>query len=129
MHEQPSVYIAAIIVIAWIPLCILVGMDAGGKLRSGFAWFLLAFLFSPFVAYIFLMIAGVSHNAVVRIEKEKVFRRQHPERSDVREVVANEMACPKCGAIVNPVAGDGLHSREDEPWVLLCDSCECEINP
>ena len=122
-------YMAAIILIAWIPLCILVGIAARGKLRSSFAWFLLAFLFSPFVAFIFLMIAGVSHSAAVRIEKEASFRRQHPERSDVRDMLANEMACPKCGSTVNPTTGDGLHSREDEPWVLLCDSCECELSP
>ena len=49
-------FLAAMILIAWIPLCNLIGIAAKGYLRSSFAWFLLALFFSPLVTYIFLKI-------------------------------------------------------------------------
>ncbi len=40
-----------------------------------------------------------------------------------------EMACPQCGAKVNPVTRQGLHSPELEPWLLICDNCQATIQP
>ena len=139
-------------------LCLLVGRFARSYERSPVAWFFLAVLlyllhyffaawlarsytgspilflivavlFSPFVALIFLLVAGVPYAAVVRKEKEERARKQHPERADVREIALSELECPKCGAKVNPVTGAGLHSPEDEPWLCICNACQTEIEP
>ncbi len=67
--------------------------------------------------------------ATVLKEKEERARKQHPERGDVREIAVSELECPKCGATVNSATGDGLHSPEDEPWMLLCNKCGTEIEP
>ena len=41
----------------------------------------------------------------------------------------NWATCPKCDAPINPSTRAGLHSPDDEPWRLLCDECEAEIQP
>ena len=117
------------IVAVWIVLCLLVGWRATSYKRSPEAWFLLAMLFSPLAAFVFLLVANVPHAAVVRREREDRLRRAHPERADIREAALSELFCPKCGATLNPATGDGLHSPEDEPWVLICNQCATEIQP
>ena len=39
------------------------------------------------------------------------------------------MHCPGCGARVNPLTREGLHSPEREPWRLICDRCQETIQP
>ena len=112
-----------------LPFSVLIGWMAKSYQRSSGTWFILAVAFTPPVAFVFLLVAGVPHSAVVRKEKEQRARTQHPERADVEEVVMSELECPQCGATVNPSTGDGLHSPEDEPWLLMCNQCESEIKP
>ncbi len=50
----------------WFGLSIAVGRLAAHGLRSRPGWMLLALLFSPPVAFIFLLVADVPHAAVVR---------------------------------------------------------------
>ncbi|MBC8873013.1 MAG: hypothetical protein H8E44_26565 [Planctomycetes bacterium] len=118
-----------IAVIAWIPLCFLVARAAKTYQRSGTGWFALAFVFSPLVAYTFLLVADVPHKAVLRQQKEDRVRDRHPDRTDAREVAHYERDCPNCGAAVNTSTGDGLHSPESQPWRLLCENCDTEITP
>ena len=110
-----------------LPFSVLVGWLAKSYQRSSGAWFLLAVIFSPLVAFVFLLVAGVPHSAVVRKEKEERARKQHPDADDIREIALSESKCPTCGATVNPATGDGLHSAEDEPWRLICNKCDTEI--
>jgi hypothetical protein len=91
------------------------------------AWFLLALFFSPAVTYVFLLAAGVPYSAVAFDASVERARKEHPERTDVREIALNELRCPKCGSTVNPATGDGLRSLDDEPWRLICDTCGSEI--
>jgi membrane protein implicated in regulation of membrane protease activity len=114
---------------AWFALCLLVGWLATLYERSAGAWFLLAMLFSPLAAFVFLLVANVPHAAVVRREREDRLRRAHPERADIREAALGELSCPKCGATLNPATGDGLRSSDDEPWRLFCNQCGTEIEP
>jgi hypothetical protein len=62
-------------------------------------------------------------------EKEERLREQHPGIKDVRLAELNEMQCPHCGAAINPVTGDGLHSPRAEPWLLICNQCFATIEP
>lgn len=39
------------------------------------------------------------------------------------------MRCPGCGARINPLTREGLHSPEHEPWLLICDRCDETIQP
>ena len=116
-------------VIVCLPLSLLIGWMAKSYQRSSGAWFLLAVIFTPLVAFVFLLVAGVPHSAVVRKEKEERVRTQHPERADVSDIAQSELVCPQCDATVNPATRDGLHSPEDEPWRLMCNQCEAEIQP
>ena len=124
--EELAITIAAI---AWIPLCFLVARAARSYQRSATGWFWLAFVFSPMVAYIFLLVADVPHKDVLQQQKEDRVIACHPDRTGLREVARYEKDCPNCGAAVNSSTGDGLHSSEGEPWRLLYDSCETEIAP
>ena len=69
------------------------------------------------------------HRAMALQEKEERIRQRHPERKDLREAALNEMQCPHCGAAVNPVTADGLHSPEAEPWLLICNQYQGRIEP
>lgn len=39
------------------------------------------------------------------------------------------MRCPGCGARINPLTREGLHSPEGEPWLLICDRCNETVQP
>ena len=68
-----------IIIFLWLPLCVAVGMFASiRRNRSGFGWFLLALLLSPFLAFIFVAIlqrrpekALPSHDDLIIVERKK----------------------------------------------------------
>jgi len=124
--EEVAITIAAL---AWVPLCFLVAKAAKGHQRSATGWFALSFVFSPLVAYIFLIVADMPHKAVSRQQKTDRVRDRHPNRTVLRVEMEHEMDCPNCGAAVNSYTGDGLHSPEDEPWLLICDKCKTEIVP
>ena len=119
----------AIALVLWIPLSLLVARAAAGYQRSSIGWFVLAFVFSPLVAYVFLLVADVPHKAILRRELEDRVKARHPGRTDIRYVAQSEMDCPNCGTAVNPSTGDGLHSPENEPWRVICEKCETEIVP
>jgi len=125
--QDLNTILPAIAMILWIPLSLLVGRAAGNYQRSSIWWFVLAFVFSPLVAYVFLLVADVPHKAVLRQELADRVKARHPDRTDVHVETENEMNCPNCGAAVNPYTGDGLHSPEEEPWRLICDKCETEV--
>ena len=97
--------------------------------RPPATWFLLALLLSPLVAFVFLVLAGDPQQAMALAEKEERLRQRHPGRQDHREAALNEMQCPHCGAAVNPVTEDGLHSPEAEPWLLICNQCRGTVEP
>jgi len=125
--QDLDLILPAIAMILWIPLSLLVGRAARSYQRSPIGWFVLACIFSPLVAYVFLLVADVPLKATLRQELEDRVRARHPERDHVRVETEHEMDCPNCGAAVNSYTGDGLHSPEDEPWRLICDKCETEI--
>jgi hypothetical protein len=107
-------------------LAALIAWRAKAYGRAPGPWFLLALFVSPVIAFVVLWALGRPEEEVLS-EKEERIRRRHPERTDIREAALNEMKCPRCGAEVNVVTGDGLHTAENEPWLLFCNSCEAQI--
>ena len=119
--------VALVAAVAWFPLCLLVANTARSYQRSAKGWFALAFVFSPVVAYIFLLVADVPQKAVIVQEKVERISNREPEHTDVLDTANYEKSCPKCGAVVNAATGDGLHWAEKEPWRLFCKECDTEI--
>lgn len=126
MRVLPLLIMAAVF---WIGLCFLIGKIAAAYRRRASTWVLIALIASPLVALILLVFLGDPETAVEQQEKEERLRQLHPDRKDIREAALNEMQCPTCGAIVNPVTGDGLHTPESEPWRLRCNQCKADIQP
>jgi hypothetical protein len=63
-----------IILLIYLPLCILVGCLAISKNRSFFGWFLLSLLFSPIIAILALIVVPVSpaqHDDVLYLRERK----------------------------------------------------------
>ncbi len=120
----------SIVVASWIFFSLLVGSRAPKYHRSPGAWLLLSLIFSPLTAFVFLNVAGISYNAVVRKTKEQRLGAEHPELAGIaKELVLYETNCPACHAQVNPATGDGIApAPEDEPWRLACASCGAEIS-
>src|SRR5581483_1793229 len=90
-------------IVIWVLLCFAVGKAAAAYRRPAGAWFLLALLLSPLVAFAFLLVAGDGEQAAALREKEERIRRLHPDRKDIHEAALNETHCPHCGASINPV--------------------------
>jgi len=126
---QVQELVSTIAVITWVPLCFLVASAAKNYYRSPTGWFALALVFSPPIAYIFLLVADVPHRAVLRQQRLNRVSIRHPHRKDAREAAHYEGDCPNCGAAVNLSTGDGLHSPKGEPWRPFCDGCQTEIDP
>lgn len=124
MHDQLLLLVS---LIAWMLVCAAVAKLAASLHRPPATWFLLARLLSPVIAAVLLIFIGDPEQARELREKEACMRQRHPGRTDVREAVLNEMQCPHCGATVNPITQDGLHSSEAKPWLLICDQCEGTI--
>jgi hypothetical protein len=115
--------------LVWLFLCILVARTAYAFHRPPAAWVILAVLFSPLIMLATLYIIGDPQETAALQDKEDRLRQLHPERTDIREAALNEMNCPHCGAAVNPITEDGLHSSEKEPWLLICNQCQGRIEP
>jgi len=116
-------------ILAWLVFCGLVARAASLYHRNPGAWFFLAMVLSPLIAFAFLIISGDAAQAVALSDKEERLRQRNPERENLPEAVLNEMNCPECGAEVNPVTGDGLHTGQMEPWLLICNQCKATITP
>ena len=104
------------VVIAWIIWAVLVAgvaWLATSFRRSAFWWAVLAVVFTPIIAGIFLLVSGVPAEA----------RLPQPEDAEFD----GHTTCQSCGAVVDWETHEGLHSPEDEPWRLLCDNCGHEV--
>ena len=126
MHDSLFVLVP---IIVWMLCCALVGRLAASLHRPPATWFLLALLLSPVVTAVVLLFLGDPEQALALREKEERIRQRHPERTDLREAALSEMQCPHCGAAVNPITADGLHSPEAQPWLFLCNECQGTIEP
>jgi hypothetical protein len=113
----------------WLVLSFLVARAATSFRRPPGTWFLISLFVGPVIALILLFVLGDPQDTEARREKEERIRRRHPERTDIREAAMNEMNCPRCGAEVNVVTCDGLHTAESEPWLLFCNNCDAQIEP
>lgn len=51
------------IIIVWLFLCLLVGIGAGRRGRTGFGWFVLAFIFSPLLMGLLLLALGPANGS------------------------------------------------------------------
>jgi hypothetical protein len=104
------------IVAVWVFYALLVAgvaYLASSYRRSAFWWAILAIVFTPIVAGIFLLVAGVPAELPSPAPEEVDFD--------------GRTTCQSCGAAVDWDTHQGLHSPEDEPWRLLCDNCGHEI--
>ncbi|HJZ93884.1 MAG TPA: hypothetical protein VKE40_23625 [Gemmataceae bacterium] len=121
--------IVLVLLAVWLLMCAMVGRAASSFHRPPGTWFLLAAVLSPLAAYVLLLLAGDPEAWRALAEREDRIRRRHPNLKNVREAVLNEAHCPRCGAEVNPVTGEGLHCPEEEPWLLICDGCQTTYQP
>ena len=113
-------------VIIYLAFCLLVGVAADRTMyRSFWCWTLLAFLFSPLAAFVFLQVAGPPLRAAKQVSKDDEANRQQKIADDEHHAESN---CPSCGSPVNLVTRKGIQSPEDEPWRVSCTSCDREIN-
>jgi hypothetical protein len=91
-------------------------------------WYWLLYVFSPALSWAVCSQEDDERGRALR-EKEERIRREHPDLKDVREAAMNEVQCPGCKATINPITGDGYHSPQGEPWVMLCNQCKRCIEP
>ena len=112
-------------IVCYLVLSFVVGQIARGYKRSSVAWFLLSLFTSPLCAWLYLVVAGIPHTAVVKAEKTRAVRDRHPDKSDaeVLKIVNHEENCPECGAVVNSYTSEGIVQREPETWMLHCAAC------
>ena len=125
---------ASLIVVAiYLFLCLMVGVMAGNMHRSLFGWALLAFLFSPVTAIIFLIVAGPPVEPAAQVRNEEDRRHAEAELDQEESRLAQiekdaDITCPKCRSLIDPATRAGLKVVEDEPWRLICSSCDHEID-
>jgi hypothetical protein len=109
----------------YIVLCLLAGLVADRMVYRSFAgWTVLAMMFTPFIAAIFLVAAGPPLTAYDQV---------HPGQ-DVETKAAigdeeyrGERSCPPSGDSAITVTSGGVHSPDEEPWRLICNQCNREI--
>jgi hypothetical protein len=124
---QIAEFLGIVAAIAWIPLCLLVAYQAKANQRSVIAWFALAVVLSPLVAFVVLLVTSTPKQSVSKQEAKERPSAYTSEPTDVLDSEHYERSCPKCGAAVNAATGDGLHWPEKEPWRLMCNECDTEI--
>ena len=85
----------------WLVLCLLVASTARKKGRSGSGYFFLAFMFSPVLALIILLIAGDSDN-----KKLAGLKQEEEIKSKIRrdEKEYDSKKCPDCAEIIKKEA-------------------------
>ena len=114
------------VLIVYLFFCVLVGFAADRTMyRSFLGWTILAFFFSPLVAFIFLQIAGPPLSAANQFSQYNEAIRQRGIAYDERRA---DNTCPSCGSPINMVTHQGIESPEDEPWRFFCTSCKQEID-
>ncbi len=122
-YEEYSVLIWAI----YLMFCYLLGSAAKGSFyRSMFGWAFLAFLFSPVVALVFLIVAGPPMEAKEQVEADLAKRKR--EIGGVVDGSHIEATCKACGAVVSITSREGVYSPEDEPWRVICKNCDQPID-
>jgi hypothetical protein len=116
----------AFFVSIYFALCLLVGLAADRTFHRSFAgWTVLALFFTPFTAVIFLVVAGSPLTAYDQVCKD---RDVETKAAIADEEYQGEYVCPLCGNSFNLVTHRGLHSPDDEPWRLICEQCDREID-
>ena len=86
----------------WIILSIVVAMWAGGRGRSGFAWFLISALLSPFIAWLVLLVIGKNEAAVEKAAVTEGGMRKCPFCAEL--VKREAVKCKHCGSELTPEA-------------------------
>lgn len=97
----------------WLAFSIVVGVGASGRGRSGFGWFILAFLFSPLLTVILLFLL--------------------PVLSDT-PLVTDRVKCPRCAELILRDAkvcrfcGFDLSSQEPQKHVSVASELSSKAN-
>lgn len=110
-------------------LCAGVGYLAKTYGRYNVAWFCLAVLFTPFLAFFFLLIAGVSagDEEVDRDISAGVERQM--EENEKFIISEQDTQCPQCHAFINLYTGKGVVvPDENAPWDIRCASCGNDLS-
>ena len=110
--------------IFYLLLCAGVGYLAKTYDRSRVVWFCLAVFFTPFLAFFFLLIAGVSASGE-EVDKgiSKGVERQI-EENEKFFISEQDTQCPQCHAFINLYTGKGVViPNENSPWDIQCEAC------
>ena len=96
--------------VLWFGLCIAVGLLASKRGRSGIGWFLFAFILSPILGFIFVLV----------LERKNKTRNSTAEGSslrncpDCRELIRSDAKkCKHCGSEVIPLCESQVSYPED----------------
>jgi ribosomal protein S27E len=113
----------------YLAVCAGIGYLAHTYGRSKFAWFCLSFFFTPLVAFIFLLIAGIPAGAE-ELEKQIFEEVEHDiQENEKFDYAESETRCPSCGASININTGKGIIVTDEEaPWDIRCESCGKSIS-
>jgi len=93
--------------------------------RSGLGWFSLSLVFNPFVAFVFLFVAGWPF--VPEIDPDAPVHFLDRRVEDPVELTNSQTTCPFCGAVINLFSGEGLIDETEEInqiWVFRCATCQ-----
>jgi hypothetical protein len=99
-----------VILIGWLILSVIVGSAAEGNGRSGFGFFLLSLIFSPFVGILVLLARGKNESALAR---EAVKRGKAQVCSTCKEIIKiGAIRCRYCGAEVPPIVSQSWWKKQ-----------------
>ena len=91
-----------------------------------FGWTVLAFLFTPLVALVFLFVAGSPMEAREQVEADMAKGKK--AMGGGVDLPKMEMTCKACGNVVNIVTREGIYSPEDGSWRIICKNCDVPID-
>jgi hypothetical protein len=112
--------------ILWLILCILVGVYASSKGRSGFGYFILSAFLSPLLGIIIVLILGPKADA---LEDKAISAGDVRKCPFCAELIKTEaLVCKHCGKDVPKAAyieapQNGISSAENGTWQIIIGIC------
>lgn len=98
-------------ILIWLVLAVIVGVAANTRGRSGFGWFLLAAIISPFLAGLLVLALGPTNNANVRVGTG--FFRAPPKSPNPKRLIFGTTTTSSPGPAARhdgPFIPDGVYS-------------------
>ncbi|OGL47876.1 MAG: hypothetical protein A2161_22695 [Candidatus Schekmanbacteria bacterium RBG_13_48_7] len=91
--------------------------------RSFLTWFCLSLIFTPVASFVFLLVAGIPFDKIIKNEIKQKALRKYGEEINL-ETAAE---CPNCKEIYDISTGFGIMQDETQSWKIYCENCKQEI--